>query len=396
MLLRLCVVVLLLVGSLTAQVRYVTDQPGVWRPWNMTAIPSARAERGATPAELKAFEAKLIELSGIARAVPAIGQPVGFTGQIWGSLAGYYQNPGQPAGKQLPLVGSMDFGAFAIYEYERDGKTVRTDKGETTLVLFVVNDLQSIRRSRPVEWEQQETDAVLMPAATGAIAGFPLISGNIVVKKNPKPLTVPLSLEQALQLVLPNRVSALESARNSLAIQQADLAEWQTPAKRAERKKGYREASDLMKDNGQFAQQMEAEEVEIEAAMKAILEPNGSPAQSVREAEQGLKEVQAMLASLSPAEAAGPGCYDEAGSGLSQRFLPAGAASCVPLVRPNWDYFDPRLPRSAPQLIVVSGYDECLNSRNSTEGKPWGCAANRKLLEGLDWPAILNWLDSGQ
>lgn len=392
MLLRFCPL-LLLTGCLAAQVKYLTQEPGSWKPWKLSAIQSARAERGVTPAEMRAFEAKLVELSEFARRVPGIGQPVGFSVETWGNLAGYRLAPGQPTGKQLPLSGAMTFGAFPIFEYQRNGKAIRSDTGEANLLSFVVNDLQAITRSRPVEWEQVETDAVTMPAATGMVAGLPLVSGSVIVQKNPKPLTVPLSLAQALQLVLPSRQEGLKLATDNYAKQQAEFAAWQTPAKRAERKKGYREASESMKDGGKFAQQMEGQEVQIEAAMRANVASNGPMAKSVQAAYEKLKEVQAFLAALSPAEAAGPACYDKNGSTLRQRFRAAGAASCVPLVRPNWAYFDPRLPRSVPQLIVVDGYDDCLNSRDSTEGKPWGCAANRKLVEGMDWPAVLNWLD---
>ncbi len=389
---RLCVV-FSLAGCLAAQLTYLTQQPGSWKPWKLSAVASARAGRGVTPVELKAFESKLIELSEFARRAPGIGEPVGFSVETWGNLAGYRQRPGQPAGKQLPLSGALNFGAFPIVEYLRNGKITRTDTGETYLLLFTINDLQAVNRSRPPEWGQLETDAVMMPAATGTVAGFPLISGNVVIKKNPKPLTVPLPLAQAMQLVLTDLKSAFETSRAGLAKEQAEFAEWQTPAKREERRKGYRYASDVNKDGGAFARQMEGQEVEIEAALRANVAPNGPSAKSVQEAESKLKEVEVLLAALTPAEAASPSCYDESGDKFAQRFRVAGPPACVPLVRPNWNYFDPRLPRSAPQLIVVGSYDNCLKSRESTVGKPWGCGANRKLMEGMDWPGVVNWLD---
>lgn len=308
------------------------------------------------------------ELSEFARRAPGIGEPVGFSVETWGNLAGYRQRPGQPAGKQLPLSGALNFGAFPIVEYLRNGKITRTDTGETYLLLFTINDLQAVNRSRPPEWGQLETDAVMMPAATGTVAGFPLISGNVVIKKNPKPLTVPLPLAQAMQLVLTDLKSAFETSRAGLAKEQAEFAEWQTPAKREERRKGYRYASDVNKDGGAFARQMEGQEVEIEAALRANVAPNGPSAKSVQEAESKLKEVEVLLAALTPAEAASPSCYDQSGDKLAQRFRVAGPPACVPLVRPNWNYFDPRLPRSAPQLIVVGSYDNCLKSRESTGG----------------------------
>ena len=44
--------------TVAAQTRYLVDEPGVWKPWKpFQAITSARTERAASPAEVKAFEA---------------------------------------------------------------------------------------------------------------------------------------------------------------------------------------------------------------------------------------------------------------------------------------------------------------------------------------------------
>ena len=56
-------------GPVRAQVRYLVDEPGVWKPWKpFTAIASTGTDRGATPAETKAFEATLLQLNAIFRA----------------------------------------------------------------------------------------------------------------------------------------------------------------------------------------------------------------------------------------------------------------------------------------------------------------------------------------
>ena len=58
-----------------AQTRYLVNEPGVWKPWKpFTAIASVRADRGATPAEVKAFEATLLELNAILRHRSVSGQ----------------------------------------------------------------------------------------------------------------------------------------------------------------------------------------------------------------------------------------------------------------------------------------------------------------------------------
>ena len=72
---RTAVATLLCAATVTAfgQTRYLVDEPGVWKPWKpFSAIASARTERGATPAEVKAFEATLLELNAILRRAPGV------------------------------------------------------------------------------------------------------------------------------------------------------------------------------------------------------------------------------------------------------------------------------------------------------------------------------------
>lgn len=391
--------ILLLLGvvaSLGAQPIYLVNEPGRWKPWQFTAIGPARAERGATPAEVKAFEAKLLELREFVRKVPGIAQPVGFSVLVFGHLDSYTApSPDQPRGKQLPLAGAMSFGAFAIFEYSRNGQMVREDGGETALLQLNVNALDAnlIGDGRPSEWQDVETDAFVMPRSHGEYAGFPRLGQNIIVKKRAQSITTPLSLEGALKLLITARETARTTMRDANKRQQAEFAQWQTPAARASRKQGYEQASQSLKDGGKFAAQMQAQEPELEAIFRENLSPNGASGKGLRAAEDAYSEAQGYLVSLTTAQRAAPACYDSHGRGLRERFGTNASTNCAALVRPNWAYFDPKLPRSAPQLIVIASFDRCLDDSKGIPGNPSGCVANRKVVEGLDWAAVLNWLD---
>src|SRR5687767_11783030 len=77
-------------GSAGAQSRLLVDEPGVWKPWPpFTAVASTRSDRGATPAELKAFEALLLQLNAILRRAPGVAAPRGYSVETWGTLSGY-------------------------------------------------------------------------------------------------------------------------------------------------------------------------------------------------------------------------------------------------------------------------------------------------------------------
>jgi hypothetical protein len=69
----------------------------------------------------------------------------------------------------------------------------------------------------------------------------------------------------------------------------------------------------------------------------------------------------------------------------------------VAIVRPNYHYFNSALPRSAPQVLVISPVADCFDTANrhnqdANSLSPAGCAANRKLVETMDKDAVRAWL----
>jgi hypothetical protein len=129
--------------------------------------------------------------------------------------------------------------------------------------------------------------------------------------------------------------------------------------------------------------------------MRARLAQGGREDKSVREAESEFKEVDAIVAGLSPQGRTAPSCYNETATRLSERFrLKDGApAACRALVRPNWDFFDPKLPRSAPQIVMIAAFTRCLTPGSMTNTTRGGCVVNRALVESMDWDAVRAWLD---
>src|ERR1035437_6232343 len=237
---RTAVATLLCAATVTAfgQTRFLVDEPGVWKPWKpLQAISSARTERAASPAEVRAFEATLLELNAIRRAAPGVATPRGYSVETWGNLSGYRALvPGQPTGRSLPLAGALTFGAFPIFEYTRAGKMVREDSGETALFEFQVNELEPwlIGDRRPTEWEGIETDAFLQPLPKGDVAGIPRFGDIAVLKKNPASIWVPMTLQASLDLIVTVRETQRQERQQTLANLLANFETWKTPAKRAE------------------------------------------------------------------------------------------------------------------------------------------------------------------
>jgi hypothetical protein len=60
-------------------------------------------------------------------------------------------------------------------------------------------------------------------------------------------------------------------------------------------------------------------------------------------------------------------------------------------VRANWKLFSAALPRSAPQILTITNFDQCLVADRQVL-HVGGCSANKRLLESIDKAALLAWL----
>jgi hypothetical protein len=385
----------------SSQTRSLPDAPGTWKPWKpFTATAAPRQQQAATPALVNAFEAELLALNAILRRAPAVASPVGFSVETWGNLASYRvpeQAPGQPV-TGLPLAGGLTFGAFPIFEYQRNGKTVREDTGETALQLFLVNQIGRgvIDRGNVPDWGPVDHDAFLQPMPNGAIAGLPRYGDGLVIARDPAALWTPLPQRAALELVTQARRLDVDSLQQSADAMTTRLAIVRDPVWRAKRVKEAQQAAASMPDPRAFIAQVEASIRIEETTLLKELDP-AAGGKGLVEARRALADVTDWIAELSPAELAAPACYVTGGGTLRARFRTVPSAACQPLVRPNYAYFDKSLPRSAAQVVIITPISRCFdtadrNNRDANDASPAGCRANRALIETLDKAALRAWL----
>lgn len=391
----LCVSASLVVS---AQVRYRPTETGPWRPWSFTAVDSVRQSRGATAAEVQAFNSRLQELAAIVKRAPAVTPPTGFAGELWGSLNGH--DPATGSGRAVPLAGSLSFGAFPLIEFTRNGKLVNEDMkgGETELLQFQVNEIDSwiYGTTRPEGWGDMTVDAFVEPAAGQAVAGLPRVGDVFVVRKNQKPLWVPFPVADALKPVAAARRADFEQKRDNYDKQVAEFTDWKSPVKRAARRAEWQATAKALPNGAEFLANMEKTDPQIEAMNTTRLAPGGPEEKSVKDAERAMQEVDAIVAALSSDARNSPSCYDHDAVRLADRFraLAGAPASCRPLVRTNVDYFDPKLPRSAPQVVMLATFTRCLRPDSMKLTAPrGGCVINRALVDSIDWDAVRAWLD---
>ncbi len=387
----------------SAQTRRLPDAPGTWKAWKpLTAIASARESQAATPALVKAFEAELLALKAILERAPGVASPVGFSVETWGYLAGYRvaeHAPGQPPVGGLPLAGGLTFGAFPIFEYERNGKVVRQDTGETALQQFLVNEIRPglIDRGNVLEWGPVDRDAFLQPMPQGEIAGLPRYGDGLVIARDPAALWAPLSLGAALELVVAARQLEVGNFEQSVKNYTARLAVVRDPAWRAKRLTEAQQAAATMPDPQGFVRDIEAAVRIEEESLVTELSPTAGTGKGLLDAQRALGAVTDWIAELSPAERAAPACYAEKAATLRGKFREAPTGGCHPLVRPNYAYFDKTLPRSAPQVVIITPITRCFDIANkynsdAHSSSPAGCRANRALIETLDKDALRAWV----
>ena len=375
------------------QVRYLPDAPGTWKPWVFTAAAGNRSRLAARAADIKALETQLVALNAIIRKTPGLSAPIGFSVETVGDLDLESYRPGQPPLATLPLPATLNFGAYAIHETGRDGKVVRHDTGETAQLLFFVNQLALplfFGRDSLPEFQDLETDVTLLAASQPDLLGIPRYGHTLVLKKNPVPIWIAVSLEESLRLAASGitlRLTAAQDVAARLRTQHDDLT---SPAKRAKRIAEYKTLAAMSKDPGYMDKMMKAEQ-RLESSVAMLLGPIKDAETRVAAIERELAAANAALAGVPAADRGAPACYAGQEPVSLARFRSKPGGSCVAIVRPNWKLFNPALPRSAPQVLVIAHFERCLtpDQRALPAG---GCPANMKLLEAIDRQAIHAWL----
>jgi hypothetical protein len=377
-----------------ADTRYLSNAPGTWKPWQFIAYADPQRDLGVRPGELKELEAQLLRLNAILRKTPGISSPVGFSVETAGSLDFEPRLPGTGAGEPAltarPFPASLSFGAFPVMEFD-SGK--RSDTGEVAQVYFFINSLSQPLKadvsSRVPEFEKLDGDVVRMPPPQPDVMGFARYGDTLVFKKSAEPIWVAVTMGETLELVAKSIERRLVDERDVVARVQGSYDDMKDPKKREARLAEFRKIAAQMK-NPTFMEQMTKVEAEKEKQADKLLPQIADAKAVVTKSEQALAGARAMAAGLSATDKVAAACYAINNVELA-RFRRAPAPGCDPLVRPNWKFFNPALPRTAPQLLTIGHFKRCLGDL-STYPHVGGCVANKRLIESLDKAALLAWL----
>jgi hypothetical protein len=383
--------------ALVGQSRYLPTSPGTWKPWRFTAYPDQRRVLGARPADVKELEAQLLRLNATIKKTEGITDPIGFSVETVGDLdpdGGRFESrAGEPALTVRPLPAVLNFGAYPVIEFGSGATAKRVDTGETAQLLFFVNQLSQplfeVNTSVP-EFEKLDADVVRLAPPRPDVLGFSRYGDTLVIKKSAAPIWAAVTFAETLDLVARGIDRRLTDERDAVARLQTSYDDMKDPKKREERLAQFRKIAALQKDPAYMEKMTKAVDT-MEKQADTLLPQIASSKAVVTKSEQDLASVRTRAAGLSAADKAAPACYALGDKVSISRFRRGPAPGCDQLVRPNWNLFNPALPRSAPQLLTIAHFEQCLVADRQVL-HVGGCTANKRLLESIDKAALLAWL----
>ncbi|MFN7932121.1 MAG: hypothetical protein U0R19_02265 [Bryobacteraceae bacterium] len=394
------------------QGRYPWKRPGIFQVQRLYA-PTGNFARvpAVSAAETQHMTAVLDKLSAIVKATPTAS--TGLIGYwIKESRTFYY-----PEAKAQPFFFGSGFFPFVLEDVLTNGKFVPQWGGETTPAYWEFNRLpghlqQPVPLKEPGPQGAPDIEIYTRPQVTAQWAGFPIYDNDdLVIARAGRDPWAPVSYARALKAAVPLMAKDAATAESRLASLKKQNEDTQSPAyeqkmrEHLEKYSGAFRTSDPKKWEGRLAgMERELKYNREQAALKANpkRDKDGDWYWNPIDAHA---DAAKRLAALKPEDAPRPSCYLPATAkngryALPGDVLPAGSnPQCRELVTGNLEYFDPKLPRSAPQMLRLTRFSLCAavvngklinRDRPRPDRPPHGCLKNVPIWEEMDWKAVGN------
>lgn len=285
----------------------------------------------------------LQEISRSITSLPVMSPPKGFEARFWGFIA-----PKDRfdicSGKKCPPSRPTAGLALMIGRYEPKGESIKAAFGTPSTMDISINNIGQVFASLPVLYKDDEGYLLPEPARSGERAGLPTYMNRghavAVVTSNDKPLWLPVSRERYLKAAIATEIKSLE-----------------IPLVERKKKKVKKSAPQGATDGRQVF--IEKERTWIDPVEeKKMVEKSRIVSDTAKESDDIIKEriqkLQAELDAMPPEQRSLPARIAEgAADNESVPLLPSDDTSGVPVVTPNFRYFNPKLPPDAPQLAVI-------------------------------------------
>jgi hypothetical protein len=394
--------------------RFAWKRPGHWKVSALESRGNAGRAPAATAAERQAMMATLDAMSALLRATPEGSKPIGYW--MLESRGFDYPDPYEAgtAVARAPFRFASGFFPFYIEDNLINGKFVQATGGETESVYFEVN-LQPGRYDRPVIASEKRANLSDLefyprPRVTATFAGFPVIEGkDILIARPGRDPWVAVSYGRALKAAMAQFEKDRATAEQRLDGLKKQNDETRSQAyeqkMRDQLEKNY--GSLRASNPGRWQTRLASMERELvynrELAAKRAQPQRDKDGNWFWNPIEAHEEARRRLAALPPAEADRPACFAPAADRdgrytIQGTIVAAGTlAGCEPLVTDNRAYFDPAVPRSAAQLILVRSLGRCAKVENGRLvglrepprlSPPQGCQRHVPIWEAMDWSKL--------
>ncbi len=355
---------------------YLPNKVGKWKPWTIDT--EVRVDYKLTQREVDSFLGTLERLATIFRELKALTPPLGVDARSHLSLQSPPSSEVQRPRSYIPVVGRVTVDLLPYYMDE--GGRIDTNPDDSAGFALYVNDLSHIFRGErytkkgvvedwfaagePTEMEDEQGLYFLAPKVTGNLQGFPIYdTAAVILVKSQKPLWVPVSQERFLRHAI-RRAQELLEAQNE---EQREMMKGVPP--------------DEVREGEKLAR-------ESEAGTRATLAENPGNIRFLR--ADYVKALTQELASLSSEQRAAPAFYspDWKTTRRPSGLLNPGAPQAQPVVSPNADFFNPALPRTAIQVIVVLGISGADRAAAHPERANPAVVRRFEVRNSLDWRSV--------
>jgi hypothetical protein len=371
----------------------------------------------ASAADVQRMNATLDALTALLRATPEGADPRGYR-MNESRTFGYYNPaempPGVSAAKQ-PFIYSSGFFPFYLADIKRNGVWAPDPSGETESVYFYFNRLPGKMSQKVVASEPrpgiQPVEFYTKPEVKTTFAGFPVVDGqDLLIVRGGRDPWAAVPYGRVLKAAMAGYEKDRQTAEERLAGLKKKEAETMAPEYEQQMR------AHLEKYSGEFRTSNPAKWKGREEGMLRELAYNREKAKKDANPQRDKDgnwywqpvdahaEAAKRLAALTPEEAAKPACWVEAaneqgryavrGSVLAMGMHP----QCREVVMDNYDYFDAKLPRNAPQLLLVRSLGRCAKvvdgklvgppPHKDTVFPPQGCQRHVPIWQAMDWQKV--------
>ncbi len=355
-----------LVASPNPKIRHAFNRQVFWK---------TSTNRGLSGPAGQAITATLNQLIALLKATPTGSTGTGF----WVSENRSIFAPGP----RLPY--SFETGMFPFYHedvLQPNGTWRLSVAGETESIYYQFN-------THPESLDQPRVvgDFYLRPRITGQLANLPIYENeSLLITRPGRDLWAPVTVGEALTAAMPQYTKDRQYAESRLAELKKKSEDMQLPDYEQQMWARFEQQNGSLKTTrpGNYEARRNSLAREItynrQVAREAATPQRDPKGAWYWDAIDRHDDATRLLATA----ANQPACY------LNNRILPkSGDPNCRDLVRTNFAYFDPALPRTSVQLFMVKRITRCLNAKPFKSDRPMqGCVQHAQMWRELDWSAI--------